>query len=979
MKEPSLTHTRPEAFWRRPLARLGLDIRPGEGRVAGLFFLYFLFLFTCFYATKAIRQATFVDVLGAENLPYLYLAVALVAYPSLRLYGRLTERLRPHHLVAVGSLALGLGAVISSWLYAQAWSWVPAAFYLWATVGFGIAVSHFWSYASNTFDPRQARRLFGFVASGGALGGIAGGQLAHLAADADDIRRVLLVVAAALFVAPVFVLSVSRLYQADEERVSGTMLEGLREARGGLGAIRHSPYLRLLALVMVLTVVVAQIVDLQFNWGVQSSTQGLGERTSAFGNFYSLVALGAFLFHLLLTAPIQRRFGIGRTMRVLPVSVALGTVGLLLAAAVGPGLVVVAVWFLKISDGGLRHSVDQVTRELLFLPIPSHTRQKAKACIDVFVQRFAKGLAALLLLSITFGLLTPVEMGWVSLVLVAVWIGVTVRAHRLYVKAYRDGLKSGSLDPEAVLDFSDVTTVEVLVQSLGSSDPRQVLHSLELLRTHGRGRLVPPVFLSHEDPVVRRRVLEVLTETGRRDAVPLIARTLGDGDSDVRAEALRALVKLVGESAWEVMLPRLRSSDCRERATAIACLVNHRNDALAGEAGAVLSDMLSDSDPTTRREAARALGQIAEPTGQAQLVQVLYDNDVTVVREAVASVRQRITAAGCLNPLYIPTLIALMGDRRLKHDCREALAACGEAVIPALVHFMNDPNEQLWVRRASPKTIARIGGQAAARALLDTLQSPDTFLRSKTIEALLSVQEKGVDMSFGAVTVEKQLREESRQYLHNLAALVAVDVDGAVRFQGPRAVWPHGPNRPGLLVELLADRMKRQASNLLGLLGLLDPSLDTRSLQHGLFSRSVAARNHALEYLDNALTGDVHRRVFAVIDDNPPEDKLRQAERLFGVPVRSYVGTLRHLISSWGDGDPDRCGLVAAALHAAYVGRIKSLYPLILRARDGGRNAFVCETAAWVAERLGLDAGDPGPGRASRGRSQPAGTSEAKA
>ena len=47
------------------------------------------------------------------------------------------------------------------------------------------------------------------------------------------------------------------------------------------------------------------------------------------------------------------------------------------------------------------------------------------------------------------------------------------------------------------IDFTDASTLEVLVESLGSQDPRQVLHSLDLLASHGRSRLVPPLLLDY--------------------------------------------------------------------------------------------------------------------------------------------------------------------------------------------------------------------------------------------------------------------------------------------------------------------------------------------------------------------------------------------------------------------------------------------------------------------------------------------------
>ena len=94
----------------------------------------------------------------------------------------------------------------------------------------------------------------------------------------------------------------------------------------------------------------------------------------------------------------------------------------LLTAIAGSPLMISAAWFLKISEAGLRYSLDQATRELLFQPVPAHQRPQAKAMIDVFVQRLAKGAAAILLLTVTFGVVSVPHIGWFSLVLIVVWL-----------------------------------------------------------------------------------------------------------------------------------------------------------------------------------------------------------------------------------------------------------------------------------------------------------------------------------------------------------------------------------------------------------------------------------------------------------------------------------------------------------------------------------------------------------------------------
>ena len=140
-------------------------------------------------------------------------------------------------------------------------------------------------------------------------------------------------------------------------------------------------------------------------------------------------------------------------------------------------------------------------------------------------------------------------------------------------------------------------------------------------------------------------------------------------------------------------------------------------------ASRALRDMLQDPQPATRLEAARCLGAVYEPSYRDDLLQLLYDPEKSVVREAIASARRRIRRDEDPS-IYMPTLISLLRDRQLKHEVRESLIAFGEIAIPALVHFLNDADEHVWVRRAIPKTLIRIGSPAARDALIESLARP---------------------------------------------------------------------------------------------------------------------------------------------------------------------------------------------------------------------------------------------------------------
>ncbi len=569
--------------------------------------------------------------------------------------------------------------------------------------------------------------------------------------------------------------------------------------------------------------------------------------------------------------------------------------------------------------------------------MPRTLRAKAKAVIDVLVQRGAKGVAALLLLPVVFGWFSPLAAGWLSLALIGLWLALLPRVYRAYVDAYRESLHQETVDSDLPIDLNDVRTLEVLIQSLGSSDNRQVLHSLELLASHGRGHLVPPLLLYHDDPRVRRATLKVLAETGRADAMPLVERRLSDQDPEVRAAAIRVLASMRHVDACSLMLPRLDEPNPAIRAAAIACVSNLGDEPMAARAGEALRDMLRDERTECRKEAARCLGALAEPTYRDELLQLLYDRDSGVVREAISSVRRRLARDGGLS-LYLPTLVSLLRDRRLKHDVREALIAFGEGAIPALVHFLNDPDEHVWVRRAIPKTLSRIGTPAARFALIENLgQQSDAFLRRKIIEALGSDAPDRGALPSDFEPLAEEIRTEAKRYLQTLCDLDSLD--------GGRS------RADDLLCRLLRERLDDHLSNMFGLLAILHSPEHMRAAQRSL-AADAQSRANALEYLDNTLSGSLRRTVLAAIDDQPLRDKLQDAERLLGVDRLDPAAALRRYLEDPQPGDTDRSFLAAAALHRVYTDGLSSLYPEVRRLAGGGAHEFVIETARWVAARL---------------------------
>jgi AAA family ATP:ADP antiporter len=897
--------------------------------------------------------------------------VAIVSFPVLILYAQLSARFSQRLLIMTWAVVHAVALLAFYWLFGLDSVWVPVAFYVWTAIAFGIGLSQYWSYANHRFDPRQARRLFAFIGAGGLLGAVPGGQIARLMSIAFSTRSALLAAAGLSLVVIVFVGLLDRAHPVypPPHRLRGT-LEHIRSARGGLRALQGSRLLLLIGALMFIATAVNQIVDLQFKWAVEEATKtgGLERLTSVFGNFYSIMGLLAFIFQILFTQRIHRRLGVAVGLRVLPTSVAVSTVLLLLAygpVALAP---LAAAYVLKLSETGFRFSVEQSSRELLFMPVPSPLRLQAKAFVDLFVQRVGRGAAALLLLPVAYHIVGPEQVGWATLILVVVWLWVTALARREYVLAFREGLRSGVMDELPIVDAGDVTTITTLVEGLGSTDSRHVLHSLELLAGSGQHRLVPPLLLHHDCPQVRRKTLAVLAAAGRTDAIPLVERALADTDLDVRTAAIQALVALKGGDALATVLPKLDDADPRIRAAAVASLAGAPDPAVAGRAETVLNELASSPDVATRIEAARAVAEVREPIAAASVVQLLYDSNRSVVQHAIAAVRARLERDGP-NPLYVPIMISLMGNRRLRQLARDAVVAHGERAISALVLFMNAEDEQIWVRRAVPMTIAKINSPAAVASLVDGLSSADPLIRRNVIEALAYLRTHHPEIRVRADIVAVEIQRDATVYLRSLADLWAVSSWHEARFDGPYALWQSTGRVPTLLQQVLAQRMVTAVENIFRLLKLVHPPRDVEATFRSLGSDQQGLRATALEYLDNSLTGGVRRDVFAVIDDAPVEDKLRRAAQHYGITTDSPEKTLGRLLNPDAAADP--AGVLAfAAIHTVYTERIADFYRKVRELGHDTHNPILGETSEWVVAKLGLQRelevpqplGDPAPG-----------------
>ncbi|HEX5474052.1 MAG TPA: Npt1/Npt2 family nucleotide transporter [Vicinamibacterales bacterium] len=911
------------------------DVRREESTTALMMFSYSFLAMAAYNVIKPITRSKFISDLGADNLPYVLLAAGFLISILMAGYTWLMGRLPRRWGLPITQLGMAAVLILFWVLFQTNAAWVPVAFYIGGLILGVLLISQFWTLANIVYDPRQAKRLFGFIGGGAPLGGIAASAFVAAYAKQIGSTNLLIPSAACMVLSALLVAAIitrERVEPGAAPAIAGKKPTAV-SATEAFNLLRQSKHLQIIALVISFAAIGAVIIEQQLNMAAEAAKGAAA--TDSITAFLAQVGLWTstigFIIQVWLTSKIHRYLGIGFALMILPVS--LGTTGVIMllnAALWAPSLA-------RIADQSLRYTVDKTTREILFLPLPSDIKLKAKSFVDVTVDRGAKALGALLLIVLVkpWGLgLDWQHLSYASLVVTVLWIFMALRARRGYLEAFRHSIERRDVKPsELRLTGADLSTIETLVQELSRPDASRVVYAIDVLESLDKRHLVTPLLLYHEAPPVRARALRALGQV-RPDIAqqwaPQIRRLLGDADSAVRAAAIGALCAIHNEDAATIARPLLDDADPRIRVTAAVALASsgREEDRAAAERQlATAIDDASAANRATRRDVATAIRQVRDPRLQRLLIPLLYDSDADVAADALASVR----ALGTSEFLFVPALLTLLRNRRLKGDARNVLVSYGEPVVDVLAHVLADPDEDVWVRRHIPSTLAQIPSQRSVDALAAALGDADGFLRFKAVAALERLRREHPDLRFPREPIEALAVKQSGRYFRCLSLHDNLFERG-------------GLPADSLLARALAEKMDRAIDRAYLLLSLVHPWRDINAARWTLQHGDPRSRASASEYLDNILAGQVRKRLMPALEDLPRQEKVQRGNVLLKTRRRNVEESLLELIN-----DEDEV-VAASAIELVRERKLWNLAPdveHVLAHRDV-RDWCVFEAASWA-------------------------------
>lgn len=380
------------------------DVRPGERRIAALMCLYFFLVITSFWILKPLKKALFIghyadagfaiagfqrDAPEAELLAkILNMVVAAVAVVAFSFASRTLRRQRLTYLFT--------GFFIASYGVFALWLVTPTgpavwSFYLLGDLFSTLMVATFFSFLNDSVTPDLAKRIYGVVGFGGVAGGAFGASAVSVwigtlslpawlgVAAAVGVVIVLVAGAAAASLPP----QVARRQAEDDRRAAE---DPGNPALAGARLVLRSGYLAAIVAIVGLYEIVSTILDFQFTSAVFQLAESDAARDQHYATVYAITNWLAMFVQLFLTSFVMRRFGLATALMVLPGAIALSSAGFLLAPTLWIGSL------LSISDNALNYSLNQSSKEALYVPTTVEEKYQAKAFIDMFVQRFAKAL-----------------------------------------------------------------------------------------------------------------------------------------------------------------------------------------------------------------------------------------------------------------------------------------------------------------------------------------------------------------------------------------------------------------------------------------------------------------------------------------------------------------------------------------------------------------------------------------------------------
>ncbi len=900
------------------------NIRPEEQKKALLMLLYSTCMVAAaFVIARTVASTLFLKRIDPKYLPLTYVASAIFVSLFSMGYAKFGNKLRRDRTIIISFVIFTIVILSLRGLLeiAPHSIWLMGALYVFVEVMGTLAIIQFWTFANDVFTTREAKRLFAFIGAGGAIAAIVFGAIVRSTVKTIGAPNLLFMIAG-LFVVCIFVVfQLGRMFLEKletQQRIEKTYT-GEHDSQNLLADFKRlfkSSHLITIAGSLVVISMVVVIVDYQFMITARGSFGDENTLAAFFGTFYIFTGCAAFMLQFFLTSRLLQRYGILFALLFLPGILLLMSVGMLLAS--GPKWVLGAATGAKGSDNVIRYSINNITFQLLYLPVPAEFRSRAKALIDGIIKPLAIGFSGLMILVLVM-FISPQRLSLIVISMIVVWIFFIVRARNQYMLSLADTIRKKKLDLYGSMLPVDDSTVKALEMVLQEGNERDAYNALELLNVVSDKNWDPLVskLLYSKSPGLRKRAIEYLGRKGNTEYTKALSTFFNDHDPEVRAAAFDAYCMIQEERGMMNIYPFMQDSDPQIKSTVVACMIQYGGIDGILMAADELKTMLESTDWQMRLAGVNVLKKIKVKQFYQPLEKLIHDENISVQIEAIQ-------AAGKMkSPFLLSALVDKLAQQKTSRAAILALSRYGEDILEPLTTILEDIDQEPNVRMHIPKIIRTIGTQQSLDVLMKNVDIKNDKIRNNIIVEMAHMAKSDRHLRFDTEKITSTIETETKNYYQQVVILSEIETK----------IESH------LLGEALNLRAKRAAQRLLVLLSMVHPDQPIDSITLGLRSSDPSIRANSIELLDNILEGEQKRPILAVFEDDTIQKKRKLGQSYFNtLKEDSFVGWLQQLL------DDDEHWVVACTIYQVGISRIHELSTHLNQVLTGD-NPLLTETA----------------------------------
>ena len=845
------------------------NINQGEGFPTLILFLHFFAYVAISITGSAARDAYFLNMVDRKYLPLMFLAVAIVLSIVIEIYSRLSKN------KDLSTIVSGTGIIFIATLFAiqkNLEGWVIPFLYVWKDVIDAIIITQFWLIASQVFDPRQAKRLFGLLGAGGALAAIIIGSSIKQFVSIFGSENLLFATMSFLLVVILMANLIRPYRNINEQKNSNSKKDSQKDEKKSF-----SPYLKSLAIIIGLAAVASRVVDYQFKITAVAAFPEQDDLVNFFGQYYAVTGIATMVIQLFITSRLLSRFGILVAILVLPTLFMTGAIGFLMSP------VLAAVYISKFSDQVFRFTLHNASIQLLWIPVKNTIKNRLKPVIEGSIRASLEGVSGILIfLSITV-FNVPIHYLSISIVLIAIyWINKSFTLKKLYVKELQSAIEKRELNfEELTLDIQDEAMVKTINEALKNNDESQQILALEMIKdiplTPWKDSLND--LLNNGEITVKKEILSISFD----DENIITNQTIIDlinNVPDLETESIEIAGKRRLRKALPIIMDRIDTVN-KEKQIIFAAAIRNIDPDSSNKEKELLLDAFNTNDENICSLAIRQMKNDKEILPDEKLAEYL-NQESSMVRDATLSVAESRASTSLL-----PHIIQCLSDPRCAIPARSALQAYDDnVVVELLIKHVQRKNVEKSLIIGVIRTIKNYPTKNSIDLLLSAVSPKVPPIQSEAVDSLINIaRELPLDENQIIIT-KKELIKTSRYAYEKIIALSQINED-----------------EDNQLLRYLLQNEVRKLIPVIMKLGILDkPETPIETYIQYVLNNETDKLPYVLEFFENIFSKEERRIVNSLIDNIPIEEKCEVAKNHFDDLTTNinqflgyYIGTIQEL------------------------------------------------------------------------------------